>query len=114
MSSDEDAPVPESDDQSAKAFGELIRILEAAASTGVESVGLEWKGEDLMVFHESGGVGYGVTRIAKHLQLDVLRKSFNGRTLDASAKGTCHFASSGKSTVWPLRNTIALVKPPSV
>ena len=57
MASDENASAPEDDDKSAMAFKELIRVLEAAASAGVESIGLEWKGSDLVVFHESGNIG---------------------------------------------------------
>ena len=68
MSSDENAPAPEDDDKSAIAFKELIRVLEAAASTGVESVGLEWRGSDLLVFHDTGSKGYVATKVAKPLQ----------------------------------------------
>ena len=67
MSSDENAPVPE-DDKSATAVRELIRVLEAAALTGVESVGLEWRGSDLLVFHDTGSKGYVATKVAKPLQ----------------------------------------------
>lgn len=87
MASDETAPVPESDDNSAKAFRELVRVLEAAAWTGVESIGLEWKGEDLMVFHESGGVGYGATKIAKQVQLDVIAEIVKRAQIGRTHKG---------------------------
>ena len=73
MASDDDAVEREDDDNSAKAFKELIRVLEAAAWTGVESVGLEWKGNELVVFHESGNVGIGATKIAKPLQFVIGR-----------------------------------------
>ena len=65
MASDEYAPVPEDDDKSAMATKELMRVLEAAAWAGMESVGLEWKGNDLLVFHDSGSRGYVATKIAK-------------------------------------------------
>jgi len=61
MAPNENAPVPEDDDKSAMAVKELIRVLEAAAWDGVESVGLEWKGDDLLVFHDSGSKGYVAT-----------------------------------------------------
>jgi hypothetical protein len=62
-------PTPENDDKPAKVFKELIRILEAALWMGVESIGLDWKGNDLLVFHNAGNAA---TTIAKELQLDVL------------------------------------------
>jgi hypothetical protein len=87
MASDENDPVPEDDDKSAKAFKEIIRVLEAAAWTGVESVGLEWKGQDLMVFHESGSMGYGATKIAKQLQLDVIAEIVKRAKIGRKHKG---------------------------
>jgi hypothetical protein len=65
-------PMPDNDDKSAKAFKELIRVLEAAVWIGVESVELEWKGSDLLVFHNIGNTGAAATTIAKELQMDVL------------------------------------------
>ena len=64
--------MPENDDKLTQAFKELIRVLEAAAWTGIESISLEWKGNDLLVFHNSGNTGAAATTIAKELQLDVL------------------------------------------
>lgn len=87
MTSDEHAPVPDSDDKSTLAFEELIRVLEAAAWTGVESVVLEWKGGDLLVFHESGGVGYGATKIVKPLQLDVIAEIVKRAQIGRKHKG---------------------------
>jgi hypothetical protein len=87
MASDENAPALESDDKSAKAFKELIRVLEAAAWTGVESVGLEWKGEDLVVFHEIGNMGLGTTKIDKQLQLDVIAEIVKRAQIGRKHKG---------------------------
>ena len=87
MPSDENPPLSESDDESAQAYRELIRVLEAAVWTGVESVGLEWKDRDLMVFHESGGVGYGATRIAKPLQLEVIAEIVKRAHIGRKHKG---------------------------
>jgi hypothetical protein len=69
MTSHKTNPTPDDSDKSAKAFKELIRILEAAGWLCVDSVELEWKGQDLLVFH---GEGNAATTIAKELQLDVL------------------------------------------
>jgi hypothetical protein len=69
MTSHKTNPTPDDSDKSAKAFKELIRILEAAGWLGVDSVELEWSDKDLLVFH---GEGNAATTIAKELQLDVL------------------------------------------
>ncbi len=83
MISDENAPAPEDDDKSALAFKELIRVLEAAAWAGVESVGLEWKGDDLLIFHENGSVG----KIAKPLQLELIAEIMKRAQIGRKHKG---------------------------
>ena len=35
-----------------EAFEQIVRFLEGAIQTGVESVGLEYKGRDLLVFYQ--------------------------------------------------------------
>jgi hypothetical protein len=87
MAPDENAPAPDDNDKSEKAFKELIRVLEAAALSGVESVGLEWKGSDLVVFHEIGNLGLGVTKIAKTLQLDVIAEIMKRAQIGRKHKG---------------------------
>ena len=87
MASAEHAPVPEDDDQSAMAIRELIRVLEAAASAGIESVGLEWKGEDLLVFHDSGAEGYVATKVAKPLQLEFIAEIVKRAQIGRKHKG---------------------------
>jgi hypothetical protein len=72
MAKTENNCMPDFDDKSAKAFKEIVRVLEAALWTGSESIGLEWKGNDLLVFHDSGNTGLAATMIAKQLQLDVI------------------------------------------
>jgi hypothetical protein len=83
MISDENAPTPEDDDKSAMAFKELIRVLEAAAWAGVESVGLEWKGDELLIFHENGNVG----KIAKTLTLEVIAEIMKRAQIERRHKG---------------------------
>ena len=85
--SDENAPVPEDDDKSAMAFKELIRVLEAAAWAGVESVGLEWRGSDLLVFHDSGSRGSVATKIAKPLTLEVIAEIVKRAQIGRKRKG---------------------------
>jgi hypothetical protein len=107
--SDENAPTPEDDDKSALAFKELIRVLEAAVLAGVEAVGLEWRGDDLLIFHENESVG----KIAQSLTLEVIAEIVKRAQIGRKHKGTCDFPSSGKNTAWPSRNTTALVNPPT-
>ncbi len=83
MAPDENAPVSQDDDKSALAVRELIRVLEAAASSGVESVGLEWRGNDLLVFHESECVG----KITKQLQLEVISEIVTRARIGRKHKG---------------------------
>ena len=83
MAPDEHAAVPEDEDKSEKAFKELIRVLEAAASTGIESVGLEWRGDDLLIFHENGSVG----KVAKPLTLEVIAEIVKRAQIGRKHKG---------------------------
>ena len=88
MAPDENAPVPGDDDESAMAIRELIRVMEAAASIGVESVGLEWRGSDLLVFHDGGTDGYVATKIAKPLQLEVIAEIVKRAHIGRRHKGS--------------------------
>jgi len=85
-SSDETSSIPEDDDKSAVAFKELIRVLEAAALAGVESIGLEWQGDDLLVFRASEG--HAAAKIAKHLQLEVIAEIVERAHIGRKHKGT--------------------------
>jgi hypothetical protein len=86
MASAENAPTPEDDDKSAMAIRELIRILEAAILAGVESVGLEWQGDDLLMFHESEA--HAAAKIAKPLQVDVIAEIVKRAQIGRKHKGT--------------------------
>ena len=88
MAPDENTPVPEDDDKSAMAIRELIRVLEAAASTSVESVGLEWRGSDLLVFHDTGSKGYVATTVAKPLQLEFIAEIVKRAQIGRKHKGS--------------------------
>ncbi len=82
-SSDETSSIPEDDDKYEMAFKELIRVLEAAAWAGVESVGLEWKVDDLLIFHENRNVGM----IAKPLQLEIIAEIMKRAQIGRKHKG---------------------------
>ena len=45
-----------------------------AVQAGVTSIGLEYKGRELMVFHQSGPVGLGAARIAEGIQQAVIEE----------------------------------------
>jgi hypothetical protein len=70
-----------------EAFQELVRVLENALQAGVTSVGLEYKGRELMVFHQAGIVGLGAGRIAEVLQQAVIKELVKGAGLARKRKG---------------------------
>jgi hypothetical protein len=84
--SSDDISAPEDDDKSAMAIRELIRVLEAAVSSGVESVGVEWLGDELLAFHASEA--RAATKFAKPLQLDVIAEIVKRAQIGRKHKGT--------------------------
>ena len=92
MDSDDNSPAPGDDDKSALAFKELIRVLEAAAWAGVESVGQEWKCDDLLIFHENGSVG----KIAKTLTLEVIAEIMKRAQIGRKHKGNMRLSLLGR------------------
>src|SRR2546428_724137 len=66
--------MPDNSDNSARAFQELVRVLEEAVRAGVASVGLEYKGRDLIVFYNLGSVGLGASRVSQELQQPVIEE----------------------------------------
>src|SRR5215211_6638931 len=69
------------------AFQELVRVLEQAVQAGVTSIGIEWKGRELMVFHQAGPVGLGAARIAEDMQQAVIEELVDRAGLGRKAKG---------------------------
>lgn len=69
------------------AFRELIRVLEGAVQAGVDSIGPEYKGRELMVFHCAGPMGIGATRIAQELQQAVIEEIVKRAGLARKSKG---------------------------
>ena len=81
--------MPDSTDNSARAFEELVRVLKEAAAAGVNSIGLEYKGGALMVFHQVGPLGLGAGCISKKLQQEVIAELVTGPAYPASPGARC-------------------------
>jgi hypothetical protein len=88
--------MPDNTDNSARAFQELVRVLEEAVQAGVDSVGLEYKGRDLMVFHFLGNTGLGASRIPQELQQDVIAELVNRAGLSRKSRGKMQVGLLGK------------------
>jgi hypothetical protein len=79
-----------------KAFQELVRVLEEAAGAGVNSIGLEYKGRELMVFHQAGPLGLGAGRIADDLKQAVIEELVKRAGLSRKSKGKMQVSLLGK------------------
>ena len=88
--------MPENTDNSAKAFQEIISVLEEAVRDGVNSIGLEYKGRQLMVFHQAGPLGLGAGRIADELQQDVIAELVKRAGLSRKSRGKMQVNLLGK------------------
>jgi hypothetical protein len=60
--------------RSEMAFQEIVQVLERAVQSGVDSLGLEYKGRELLVFHQTGALGVGVERISDDLRQQVIQE----------------------------------------
>lgn len=88
--------MPDNTDNSARAFLELVRVLEEAVRAGVSSIGLEYKGRELIVFHQSGPLGLGAARIAEDLQQAVIEELVKRAGLSRNARGRMQVTLLGK------------------
>jgi hypothetical protein len=84
------------DDTDSKAFQELVRVLTEAVRAGVNSIGLEYKGGDLMVFYQTGALGLGAGRIPQELQQDVIGELVEKARLARKSKGKMRVSLLGK------------------
>jgi hypothetical protein len=75
---------------------ELVRVLEKALRAGAHSVGLEYKGRDLMVFHQAGPLGLGAGPIPEELQRDVIAALVKRAGLSRKSKGKMQVSLLGK------------------
>jgi hypothetical protein len=88
--------MPDNTDKSARAFQELVRVLEEAVRAGVASVGLEYKGRDLIVFHNVGGVGLGASHISQELQQAVIEELVKRAGLSHKSRGKMRVSLLGR------------------
>ncbi len=79
--------MPDNADNSAKAFQELVRVLEEAVRSGVPTLGLVYKGRELVVFHQAGPLGLGAARISEDLQQAVIEEIVNRAGLERKSRG---------------------------
>lgn len=78
------------------AFQELVRVLEEAVQAGVTSIGLEYKGRELMVFHQAGQLGLGAGRIADELKQAVIEELVTRAGLSRKSRGKMQVNLLGK------------------
>jgi hypothetical protein len=90
--------MPENTDNSERAFQELVRVFEEAVQAGVNSIGLEYKGRDLMVFHNVGSVGLGASRVSQELQQVVIEELVKRAGLFRKSKGKCRSVFLARTT----------------
>ena len=88
--------MPNNTDNSNKAFQELVRVLEEAVRAGVNSLGLEYKGRELMVFHQTGHLGLGAARISEGLQQAVVEELVKRAGLSRKSRGKMQVSLLGK------------------
>ena len=88
--------MPENTANSERAFQELVRVFEEALRAGVNSIGLEYKGRDLMVFHNAGSVGLGASRVSQELQQAVIEELVKRAGLSRKSKGKMQVSLLGK------------------
>ncbi len=79
--------MPDNDHKSSRAFQELVRVLEEAVRAGVSTLGLEYEGCELMVFHQAGPLGLGATRICEDLQQAVIEELVKRADLARKSRG---------------------------
>ena len=75
---------------------EAAEGVEEAVRAGVNSVGLEYKGRDLMVFHNVGGVGLGASRISQELQQELVAELVKRAGLSRKSRGKIQVCLLGK------------------
>jgi hypothetical protein len=77
----------ESTERSSRGFQELVRVLEGAVRVGVASIGLEYKGRELLVFHQTGPIGFSAARIPEDLQQAAIEEIVHLAGLSRKSKG---------------------------
>ena len=88
--------MPEDTNNSENAFQELVLVLEDAVQAGANYVGLEYKGQDLMVFHNFGNAGLGASCIPQELQQEVIEELVRRAGLSRKPRGKMQVSLLGK------------------
>lgn len=88
--------MPDNAGRSDQAFRELVRVLEGTVQAGVTAIGLEYKGRELMVFHQAGMVGLGAARIPQEFQEAVIEEIVKRAGLSRKSKGKMQVSLLGK------------------
>jgi hypothetical protein len=88
--------MPDNADNSARAFREIVHVLEEALQAGAQSVGLEYEGRDLVVFYNFGNTGLGASRIPRELQQEVIAEIVKRAGLSRKSRGKMPVCLLGK------------------
>ncbi len=88
--------MPKTTDNSARAFQEIVRLLEESLQAGAPSVGLEYKDRELLVFHQYGVAALGVSRIPADLQRAVIAELVKRAGLSRKSRGKMPVTLLGK------------------
>ena len=88
--------MPDRTDNSAWAFQEIVRVLEEAVRAGVNSIGLEYKDRELLVFYQAGPVGLGAGRVPQEIQQDVIAELVKRAGLSRKSRGKMQVSLLGK------------------
>jgi hypothetical protein len=75
-------------DKSARAFQELVRVLEESVKAGADSLELEWEGRALVAYQYVGYSGVGAVPIPEELQDAVIREIVKRAKLTRKPTGT--------------------------
>src|SRR5262249_54736912 len=70
--------------------------LEAALRAGVNSLGLEYQGRELLVFHQAGPLGLGAGRIPQELRQDLIEELVRRAGLSRKSRGKMRVRLLGK------------------
>lgn len=79
-----------------EAYQEIVRLLEDAVQTEVDSVGLEYKGRDLLIFYQRGQTGIGAGTISEDLQQAVIKELITRAHLERKCRGKMPMTLLGK------------------
>jgi hypothetical protein len=89
--------MPANSDRSARAFQEIVRLLEEALRVGAASVELEYEDGDLIVYCNFGNTGLGTSCIPKELQRDVITELVKRAGLSRKSRGKMQVSLLGKA-----------------